>query len=961
MIGAIDFSAMLNAAGWMVLHSLWQITLVWIGVQIALRVIAPKFLEVRYWAMVAGLVCMMGFPFAKLLTMSDSFIASQTAFSDRSDFSGKISTSNETASAARSTDITKHFVADNPVSNHAEDKSSNRSGSNWMPVGRSIDRQFVVGDSTNNPINNRSRESGQWLIVVGVAQSYLPTLGVVWLLGSLFASVRIVFGWWNLNCIRRKPISAPSSVMAAFSSACKRLGVTRTISVIANSVVDTPSVFGILRPVVVVPIGLANGLSPVELELILAHELAHVRRYDLWINGLQLAAESLLFYHPCVWWLNHSIRLQREMCCDAMAAETEVQRFELGTALLKLETRRDPIAKLSLAATDGDLLLRIRTLCGESNSYRSLNAPWGLAAFWIVLTSVIFYSANRATLAGMDPPSPTQTATATNQTAAQAPNAVAGENSAPIEPTASPTQTPATTSNSEAKPAKPETKKGVLQVAGTVVGPNGQPIVNAFVELPIFGRKILKRSLTNLSSHTDESGHFELIQTVAQDDGTDGQSTDFDIKESFLWVYALGYNVKCVRPAASPSGRLECNIQLTDATFLPIKVTDDDGNPQSGVHVEPNYFEVPNGVYESDQSTGLSCPAPTGILSRLRVTTDENGYAELDCIPKALIDSVAIFKDSIAPQYHSFGSQNASKQPTALKLRPTGDVAGEFVGGTPELFKDYQIVLESTAGPNAAQVTSRVTVDVDEQGRFKAVGLMAGKISTPHGFGWDPDQQLQPDVMKEFTLEPNTTEEVQILLSPGTLIRGRLITEDDKTPVTNTLISISTTRLGTSNGARMVVESDSNGEYEAYVTPGVVNIQAYDSSRWPSCQRYNYPSLISVVVPSKDDAFPVQDLVFKPYKTEPAALVSSSGKPLANRRIALITSTFGHAAKFGTTDDNGDVQLTVLYDVRGFEQKNAYWVAFPEGTNVGAIDARKLPRLVVKQASPLVLVSEEDE
>lgn len=939
MIDSFDVGTILNAAGWMVLHSVWQITLLWVAIRTSLHFIAQKHMETRYWFMVVGLLCMLGFPGLQMLRSLNKERQNDTKHATAPSY------------LQQRHDVHQSTAPVPTVGSTPKAEQAVAIASKSPPIAEPL--VLSAGGETQPRVNT----SYWWTPSFpdfNLAQTYLPVLGIIWLLGSVVTSSRIVFGWWKLQQLRKNSSAIPNRVMVAMVSACEKLGFKRPMGILISRSIDTPSVFGVLKPMIVVPVGITNGLSPAELEMILAHELAHVRRFDLWINALQLIAESLLFYHPCVWWLNQSIRLQREMCCDALAAKTESQRYELGSALLKLESQRSPRTALSLAATDGDLLVRIRALCGDSKSYRSLNAPWGLIMFWIALVGVLVYSANRPSVANDDPPTTAKPAT-------QNTSQPAGKNTSPSdanEPATSASQTQQNAATANAK------QRVVFHVAGTVVGPNGQPVENAYVELQVLVRRPAGKLESNPSTYSDKMGRFDITMLSSQEDETEDRDSDFDAKNnwsSFLWVHASEYNVKCVQPFASPNGLLDCAVQLSDATFIPIKVMDVEGKPKSGVHVEPYYFEVPNGVYQSDLSTGLISQPPIGIRSRLKVTTDENGYAELDSVTKQLLSSVSIETDEIAPQCHSLETPSAKLQTAVLRLQPTGKVIGEFVGGTPEIFTDKTIQLESTTGLGPGHVVSRMTCEIDERGRFVANGLMAGNVSTPHGIGWDPNERMQPNVFKDFTLEPNTTEDVQILLSPGTLIRGRLIAEDDKAPVTNALIAISTTRLGVSCGARLDVESDANGEYEAYVAPGVVNVQAYNSSRWPNSARYNYPDLINVVVPPKDGVFPIKDLVFKPYKTEPATLVSSSGKPLPNRRIALITKPHGHAAKIGTTDAEGNVQLTVLYDTGAMDRRITHWVAFPEGMKKGAIDARKLPHLVVKQTTPLILVSEEDE
>ena len=82
-----------------------------------------------------------------------------------------------------------------------------------------------------------------------------------------------------------------------------------------------PTVIGWLRPVVLLPVSCLTGLSPEQIEAVLCHELAHVRRHDYLVSVVQSVIETLLFYHPAVWWVSKQIRRERECCCDELAVE----------------------------------------------------------------------------------------------------------------------------------------------------------------------------------------------------------------------------------------------------------------------------------------------------------------------------------------------------------------------------------------------------------------------------------------------------------------------------------------------------------------------------------------------------------------------------------------------------------------------------------------------------------------
>jgi len=112
------------------------------------------------------------------------------------------------------------------------------------------------------------------------------------------------------------------------------------------------------------PLCVVTGLPEAQLELILTHELAHIRRHDYLINLIQTLVETLFFYHPAVWWLSRQIRNERENCCDDVAMGIAGSRADYGRALLAIEELRAASPSLSLAASGGSLLARIRRIAG---------------------------------------------------------------------------------------------------------------------------------------------------------------------------------------------------------------------------------------------------------------------------------------------------------------------------------------------------------------------------------------------------------------------------------------------------------------------------------------------------------------------------------------------------------------------------------------------------------------------
>lgn len=144
------------------------------------------------------------------------------------------------------------------------------------------------------------------------------------------------------------------------------MGIAGPVRVLISMRVDVPSVLGWLRPVILLPPATMMGLTPQQLEGMLAHELAHVRRHDYLVNIVQTIAETLLFYHPAVWWMSRQIRHERELCCDDLAVQACGDPLCDARALTTLEKLRVAAPRLAMGSTSGPLLYRIQRLLGAS-------------------------------------------------------------------------------------------------------------------------------------------------------------------------------------------------------------------------------------------------------------------------------------------------------------------------------------------------------------------------------------------------------------------------------------------------------------------------------------------------------------------------------------------------------------------------------------------------------------------
>lgn len=218
----------------------------------------------------------------------------------------------------------------------------------------------------------------------------VPWLAPFWIAGVWIFVLGQVAGWIWVSQLRRRGVCcAPEHLQKEIERLSALLRVSKPVQILESCLADVPMVLGHIRPVILMPIGLLAGLPPRQIEVILLHELAHIRRYDYLVNVLQRAVECVLFYHPAVWWISRVMRTERESCCDDVVVATSGNVREYADALAALEANRWSSGEPVLAATGGNLMKRIRRLLYPNP--RNANGVWTpfLAAALLIATTVV--------------------------------------------------------------------------------------------------------------------------------------------------------------------------------------------------------------------------------------------------------------------------------------------------------------------------------------------------------------------------------------------------------------------------------------------------------------------------------------------------------------------------------------------------------------------------------------------
>jgi TonB family protein len=327
---AICGQPLVHALGWTLLHLCWQGTLVALVLWCVLEVLDGRSSRVRYAAACLALGLMVALPLATFAHLASGEYRARDAF-------------------------------DGPA----------------VAIDPGMVLQVGAGEM-----------SAPWPERISMALDHaLPWIILAWFAGVILFVVRLNVG---LLVARRMTLVAttavPDELRQAFDALRRRLGVERAVRLMHSALVQAPTVIGWLRPVVLIPASCLTGLSAMQIEAILAHELAHIRRHDYLVSVLQSVIETLLFYHPAVWWVSRQVRRERECCCDELAVAVGGDRLAYARALSVLEERRAAMPELALGANGGVLAMRIRRLlgCGRASISSQLAAGMVLAVLLVV-------------------------------------------------------------------------------------------------------------------------------------------------------------------------------------------------------------------------------------------------------------------------------------------------------------------------------------------------------------------------------------------------------------------------------------------------------------------------------------------------------------------------------------------------------------------------------------------------
>jgi beta-lactamase regulating signal transducer with metallopeptidase domain/HEAT repeat protein len=324
--------------GWALVHSLWQGAVIAAAFAVLLLVTKSSSPALRYWAGLTALLAMVAVPVA-------------TAFR-----------SVEPPSA------TPGFVLEAPATEPGDAGAP-------LPVADVANENTAASAAiTDNGLSTSILVSA----LQDAALRAMPWMVALWFVGLLLSSMRLLGGLIRTRRMTRVGVTpAGAALEARVRALAARIDLTRAVKVLESANENAPLVIGALRPVIVLPASLLTGLTPLQLDMLLVHELAHIRRNDFMTNLVQTVIDTLLFYHPAARWVSKRVREERENCCDDIAVTIcggDARAY--AETLLTLEEARPDSYHLAAAARGGTLLRRVQRLIPGQPAHMELGPIW---------------------------------------------------------------------------------------------------------------------------------------------------------------------------------------------------------------------------------------------------------------------------------------------------------------------------------------------------------------------------------------------------------------------------------------------------------------------------------------------------------------------------------------------------------------------------------------------------------
>src|SRR5262245_17206385 len=233
-----------------------------------------------------------------------------------------------------------------------------------------IDVSSIVGDGW---LSSASPADVPANVTASIERWALP----FWIAGVVLFSIRAFAGGAHAVVLARRSTPADAALLAQIAAVAQRMGITRRVRAAISERTLGAATLGVWHPLILVPSAALIGLTAQQLEAVLAHELAHIRRHDYVVNVVQVLVETLGFHHPAIWWASKQISAERELCCDDLALRGHGDPLSYAQALTALACMTAAVPRPALGAATGSLLHRVQRMLGATGEVRPL-FPWSV-------------------------------------------------------------------------------------------------------------------------------------------------------------------------------------------------------------------------------------------------------------------------------------------------------------------------------------------------------------------------------------------------------------------------------------------------------------------------------------------------------------------------------------------------------------------------------------------------------
>lgn len=250
--------------------------------------------------------------------------------------------------------------------------------------------QLLTTTSTWQPSPTVYHNEAELIGIFPSLEMCFPILVSLYIAGVSIMIIKLVIDVHQLRQIRKKQVVPIDALWEKYlEQLTKQLRIPRKVKLMVSQSLQVPVMIGFLKPLILLPMAMVNNMSEDQLEAILLHELAHVKRNDYLLNIFQSIAETILFFNPFIWWISKNIRQEREHCCDDLVIASSVQPLHYARALVALEEHRLNSNPLAMAAADNKQYLFYRIKRIMEMKTKNLNYSQKILAVLIIATGLI--------------------------------------------------------------------------------------------------------------------------------------------------------------------------------------------------------------------------------------------------------------------------------------------------------------------------------------------------------------------------------------------------------------------------------------------------------------------------------------------------------------------------------------------------------------------------------------------